>query len=81
MIIGTFAARAAAARAMSPRYAYNAAMPSGAMPNGTAYEWPNSSVAGERFDTSTRTRGRNPSSENASRLSLSDQSVSAAPAT
>ena len=47
---------------MSTWKADSALMPIGAMPKGAAYSWPKSVVAIERFDVSTRIRGRKPNS-------------------
>ena len=53
MIIGTSSCFAAWARTRSPRYADNAQMPIGAIPNGADQVLPNSVLSVERFEVST----------------------------
>ena len=81
MTIGMFAFAAARASTRSPRYAESALMPIGAMPNGAAYVWPKSVASVERCETSTSTRGMNPSSSKAARLSRAEALSSTEPAT
>ncbi len=53
----------------------------GGMPKGAAWAAPNSARAAERAAVSRSARGTKPHSAKAARLSRSDWSVSAAPAT